>query len=76
MEKVLRESRDWFTSEQIELRLNNQLSRKHRVEWIKQIQEKYTDRLFIDIDWDNYNIEEIYENLVIEYDNRKNIIKK
>ena len=76
MEKVLRESRDWFTSEQIELRLNNQLSRKHRVEWIKQIQEKYTDRLFTDIDWDNYNIEEIYENLVIEYDNRKNIIKK
>jgi len=70
------EQRDWFTKKQIELRLNNQISKQERVGWITSLQNKYFNRLFIDIDWDNYKLEDIYNNLVDEYNSRKDIIKK
>ncbi len=64
--------RDNLNSEQIEHRLNNQVSRRDRVSGIKNMQKKYENRLFIDIDSTTYNIWEIYDSMILEYEKRKN----
>jgi len=68
--------RDWFTEEQTELRLNNQVSKEHRIKWIKEIQAKFNDRFFLDILWDNYEINNIYDEIKSEYEERAKLFWK
>lgn len=65
--------RDNLSSEQIAHRLANQLSREQRVSWILDLQSKYKsqDRLFVDVDGKDVNIEELYNRVVLEYKARK-----
>lgn len=66
-------ARDNLSNDEIKKRLDSQLPREERLSWIKSIQEKYKkqDRLLIDIDSENGSIEEIYEELIKEYNKRK-----
>lgn len=64
--------RDNLSDEQIEHRLNNQISLTKRVSWIKNMQKKYENRFFMDIDSKTYNIPEIYGSMILEYEKRKN----
>lgn len=73
-EQIIRVSnRDWLNNEQIENRISNQLSKEKRIEWIKKLQSNYKSqsRILIDIDWKSYNIWELYERIVWEYEKRK-----
>jgi dephospho-CoA kinase len=63
--------RDSFSDEQIDHRLQNQVSKEERTKWIKKIQSKYEDRYLLNITWDNYNLDDIYQQLITEYNNRK-----
>lgn len=66
-------NRDWMSNEQIKNRIKNQLSREQRIEWIKKLQSFFPNqsRIFIDIDWKSYNIWELHDQLVWEYEKRK-----
>ncbi len=68
--------RDWFTKKQAELRLKNQISKNERINWIKEIQSKYNDRFFLDINWDNYEINNVYNEIKSEYKNRAKLFWK
>jgi len=65
------EKRDWLTKKQIEHRLKSQVSKQERIQWIKNNQDKYSDRFFLDIDGENYDLENIVSEILNEYKKRR-----
>ncbi len=67
--------RDTLSQKEIEQRMNHQLSESQRKDIIREAQEGEFDRLFLEIDGNEYEEAGIYEKLLKEYRKREKIVR-
>ncbi|EKE29598.1 MAG: pantetheine-phosphate adenylyltransferase [uncultured bacterium (gcode 4)] len=67
--------RDKLTSDQIERRLSTQLANEDRADMIIRNQASSYDRLYMAVDWADYDTSAEYAKLLSQFKRRKNIIR-